>query len=375
MCVLVGLYVDPEYKTMLGVSFYDRLREVDRLDELTRGYRVTIVYGPRNVGKSELVYYWIRRRATGRVVVFEADRMRASTSIKGIARYLNAPEDAKRTLLRRLTELVLDRLNLLDVVLLVYEFLEGIGGEVVVFLDEFHLLPKYRAIGYEDRGGEALADLEALAHRLAKEPRNSVRVVLTVSEGFIATGDVMARLHGYSSEYMLVEHMDSRHFKALYDEYAHKAGCNTSYDTVYNVVGGTPGYLDELCRGEEAVANFITRSKNLLENSLSNIRSTLDNLTLKEAKQLSDPIQLLRLIYEILSSKGIKPVEEPLPYTLGQLLTIHNIAYPLYKNGTITFKPQIPIYRILLEIGVEKRLKSILEVNTKNIIQAIKHRG
>ncbi len=47
---MAGVYVDRSYRTMLGTAFYDRL---------------TIVYGPRNVGKSELARYFLSRRYRG----------------------------------------------------------------------------------------------------------------------------------------------------------------------------------------------------------------------------------------------------------------------------------------------------------------------
>ncbi|NOZ88585.1 MAG: hypothetical protein GXO15_01525, partial [Crenarchaeota archaeon] len=77
---MAGLYVDEGYRTGLGVSFYDRLRELEALEEALRAARLIIVYGPRNVGKSELVRYWARRRRGGgrSVLAVRGDLARAA---------------------------------------------------------------------------------------------------------------------------------------------------------------------------------------------------------------------------------------------------------------------------------------------------------
>ena len=89
----MGIFVDAGYRTRLGTSFYDRRRELDTLDSAVHDYRLVIVYGPRNVGKSELVYYWSRRRAKQRVIVFQIDAMRARSIIEDLDKYLSAPEE------------------------------------------------------------------------------------------------------------------------------------------------------------------------------------------------------------------------------------------------------------------------------------------
>jgi hypothetical protein len=46
---------------------------------------------------------------------------------------------------------------------------------------------------------------------------------------------------------MLVEHMDSQHFEALYSEYRKRYGCDLQFETIYRLFGGLPGQLAELC--------------------------------------------------------------------------------------------------------------------------------
>jgi len=371
----MGIFVDAGYRTRLGTSFYDRRRELDTLDSAVHDYRLVIVYGPRNVGKSELVYYWSRRRAKQRVIVFQIDAMRARSVIEDLDKYLSAPEErVKKIILSRLREELKETttsyLRLLDLVYTVYEVVQTVKEKVVLFLDEFHMLPGYRASMYRSRYEEALTDLEALAHRLAKYEEDYLRIVLTVSEGFVATGEALSRLHGYNAEFMPVEHMDGEHFSALYNEYKQVNECSTDYYLLHGIVGGAPGYLAELCRGEHAVKRFVERSKTVLENSLSAVRNILAAEPMRSiAGEYQDPRQLIRLAHEVMIEDAIKPMEQPFLYTIGQLLTTHNIVYPFLGKGYVRFKPQIPLYRVLLEIAVERNAPSILDVETNEVIR------
>ena len=88
MSVRENVFVDHSYRAMLGTSFYDRLWELARLEELLQGVRTVVVYGPRNVGKSELVRYFVSKRlGSGRsarllhrvVVVVDAEAEKSRT--------------------------------------------------------------------------------------------------------------------------------------------------------------------------------------------------------------------------------------------------------------------------------------------------------
>ena len=78
---------DTEYRTALGVAFYDRGAELERLAELLRLRRTLVVYGPRNVGKSELARYFLLKRAArllGRVNVVAVDVRRLTARDMGL---------------------------------------------------------------------------------------------------------------------------------------------------------------------------------------------------------------------------------------------------------------------------------------------------
>ena len=65
----MGIFVDREHRTSLGVCFYDRVSELAELKRLLKVFRTVIIYGPRNVGKSELVRYWLHRKSVDAVII------------------------------------------------------------------------------------------------------------------------------------------------------------------------------------------------------------------------------------------------------------------------------------------------------------------
>lgn len=51
------MYIDYNYRTQSGLCFYNRAREYSFIEEITSKGGVIIVWGPRNIGKSELLRY------------------------------------------------------------------------------------------------------------------------------------------------------------------------------------------------------------------------------------------------------------------------------------------------------------------------------
>ena len=113
---------------------------------------------------------------------------------------------------------------------------------------------------------------------------------------------------------------------------------------------------------------FIEESKAMLEASLEGVRDHLSLRGRGYPENLEFP-QLLRLALRLVSGEAVKPLKEPLLYRVGLLLTEHNIVYPSYERRHIRFKPQLPLYRILLEIAVEKGYESILDVEAREAIE------
>ena len=354
----MAVFVDRGYRTGLGTGFYDRVRELDEFGRLVDSYKLVVVYGPRNAGKSELVRYWARRKSRRRLVAFQADRLRAARSLEGLKAYLEAPEEKiKNFILSRLERASLERLNVGALVYLAYLAARSLTGETVVVVDEFHMLPDYG----EPR--EAIRDLEALAHWLAKGEVKGLRAVVTVSDGFIATGEAHARLFGYNTTFMLVEEMEEEGFQALYREYQELRGCEASYNLIVSLAGRSPGYLEELCRGKGSILKFVEASKMTLENAISRLIDRMKG---------EDPRRIIELAYRVLEGEELRPLENPTLYQIATSLTEANVAYPRREPTSIVFKPQAPVYKLLLKTMLEKGVLSALKVDAKELLERLR---
>ncbi len=132
-----------------------------------------------------------------------------------------------------------------------------------------------------------------------------------------------------------------------------------------------PGYLPELCRGWEAVENLINVSKNLLEDSLVRLR---ENLTLEHRGAPATGIgrrEVMDMVLRVVSGVKLLPLEEPLLYKIGQMLTDYNIVYPKYNGNNIEYRPQLPLYCHLLEIVIGEKASSILEIESNEIVRKV----
>ncbi len=351
----VMVFLDPGYRTDLGVPFHDRLSELGELGGAVAAYRLVVVYGPRNVGKSELARYWGRRRSGLPVVYVQADLLRASGGLEAL-RVLAEPLGARLAglVLEALRRRRLMELGLAALAHAAYEALRRLGGELVILVDEFHLLPAYQS------RGEALRDLEALAHFLAKAG-GGLRVVATVSEGLAATWEAAARLHGYQARLLLVEEMEGDAFKALYEAYRDARGCTAPLSLVEGLAGRSPGYLPHLCHDPQAPQLFVEDSKRLLEEALAKARRTLPGSP--------GPRELVRLALRAMSPEGVRPLEEPLLHELGKLLSDSNIAYPKQEPDRITYRPQAPVYTAILQEAADKGYTSVMKVDAQKILE------
>ncbi len=143
--------------------------------------------------------------------------------------------------------------------------------------------------------------MEALAHRLAKVSGEHPKVVLTVSEGFIAKVESIARVHGYNVGFFLVEHMDEKHFRALHDHYAAEKGCAVEYGVIYDLVGGAPGKTSNL-------APACLRPQYMTSSLLPTLRGPYTTVTLRSRMVLPSSSTSA-----LLSKKGVpRPVTYPL---------------------------------------------------------------
>ena len=367
------LYVDEEYRTGLGTGFYNRVEELGRLERLLDGFRIVIVYGPRGVGKSELVRYWLHRAGRGKGVTavhLDARRLGGRELVEALEAW--TPGFDAGTLVKRLLEMLGELGEYAPLVRLVPRVFETAARlartsrstRIVVFIDEFHMLPRPYV-------QSPLDDLEALAGLLVKDERYSrMSIVVTVSEGFAATDYAVSKLHGYSTAWMLVEHLDKAHFRALYEEYRGRRGCRLGADIVAGLVGGTPGALPELCSLDESgvIEAWIPVRVNEVEMGLSNARKTL--CSSRVAGCSISPQELICMARRVMSEE-VKPLEEPELHELGQVLTRFNIVYPVYPRGRggIRYKPSYPVYRTIVELGCRRGARSLLELDPREVYE------
>jgi hypothetical protein len=359
----VKLFVDRGYRTGLGTAFYDRSRELGELAELIEAYRLLVVYGPRNAGKSELVRYYLRRHRA-RSIIVDARRLRAGDVLgfSGVE-LLVEPRELVMEAVNMLLSKV-DRIGFAGLVLGLAERLESIirsFGKLIMVIDEFHELPRYA--GERGRYTVAMEDLRSVAALLSKGGGRleRIKLVVTVSEGFAPSPRAMQLLEGYSAAWMLVEPMDAAHFTMLYREYSGRIGCKVSLGEILGLAGPLPGYLADLCsidRGQLTVR--IRRWQHMLEEAL---------VAIKQKLATSTPGEAIRAAYTTLE-RPVKPLAEPQAYRAGEILVEHNIAYPKYVGGGVEFRPQLNIYRVLLRLAAERNLESILDIDPEEAYRA-----
>ncbi len=179
-----------EYRTRLGTRFYDRFWELEELHHLLEKKRTLIVYGPRNIGKSELIRYYLEVYAPQRLGRIYAVRVDARE--RRVERCLGGGEPRGiTTLSRAILEALRMPPSLVELVERVIGAVRRSAAEkIILHIDEFHLF-------YGDRR-EALRELESLAGYAAKKGEDKLRLVITVSEGFVASGSARRRLLGYA---------------------------------------------------------------------------------------------------------------------------------------------------------------------------------
>ena len=358
--IRVELYIDERYRTGLGTSFYNRVRELRELEKLLAAYRLIVVYGPRNVGKSELVRYFLKRMGAGSLLV-DSRRLRAAEALgSDTVEYMGGLQELVEDAASVLASVSREAGLLSLVVGLAYKLWSVLRriGRTILFIDEFHELPRYAGGQYS----LALEDLRSLAALLAKgdEKLQHIQVIVAVSEGFALSPRALSLLEGYSAAWMLVEPMDVAHFTRLYREYSGGRRCLLPLSELLALAGPLPGYLAELCgmdRGQ--LIGRIERWQQLLENALAALGRKLG---------ASNPQQAIRIAYEILD-RPIKPLANPQAYHAGEILAEHDIVYPKSVTGAIIFKPQLNIYRILLRLAAAKRVESILDINPTEAYQ------
>ena len=349
------VHVDREYRTGLGTGFYDRLEELEQLDTGLAARKTLVVYGPRNVGKSELIRYYFLRRARGFSVVAVDARRR-------VLETLGVDAGGLRQRLQSLAGKLLAATvgpGLADIVREAADLLRGIQGELVIVVDEFHLLHPDPV--------EALVELERAAGLLAKNVEGP-RLVVTVSEGFIATMEARWRLTGYSTGYLLVEGLDEDHMRALYEEYRRLHGCGSGFETIWGLFGGAAGYLLEACP---------LTVEQLRDSYIPGLLELLDAGLARAAEELGlEPRTVLERTWWLLekSLRGGAARLDPRGRRLAETLVRLNILYPCGRVcGPVygeRYLPQLPLYGLAIEAAAEAGLDGVASLPPGAILGA-----
>lgn len=364
---MIDHFADRSYKTMLGTAFYNRYEEQAQLKKLINTHKLLIVYGPRNVGKSELVRYFLNKKHDGDFIIIDSRKLRARNLEERTGAIITSRtlrDLAKKVMKTVLTQLS-SHLGIADLVISlsiqIKEDLRRLNKKILLFVDEFHELPGYSKF---NRYENALEDLRSTAGLLSKQDIDlPTKIVLTVSEGFAVSSMAKSMLEGYSTGWFLVEHLEEKYFRALFEEYTSRKKCELGAREIYALVGGSPGVLVDLCPlpPDEVVNERIVAWIEIVEQALSEARNELEQkgINLSPSDLIRDALTVMK--------KPIKPIRDTRLNILAEKLVIGNIVYPKSFNGGIHYIPQYPVYEVILENGVKQGVESLLDLDP-NII-------
>ncbi|MGB9730272.1 MAG: ATP-binding protein [Thermoprotei archaeon] len=346
------VFIDRNYRTGINVSFYDRVREVKKLEEYLDRYSTVIIYGPKGVGKSEIVRYFLKTKNYPSVII-DAREENVKTLVE---------EPLKLSdVVNKIASMLGESSWIIKLHYVVYEiidyFINRIAGEnFMIVFDEFHLLSRDK--------NEAVKDLISMAGFLAKNHKyKNFKVIVTASEGFITSYEVFSKIIGYNTTYMVIEEIDDEHFDALFEEYKQNNSINQRLGVIKNVVGKNPGLIREI-DDEEKLKNFIEHEKIKLTKALIRTYSEVFKVDYNDVflkwKNIEMKDKMINLVLEFIGKK-INPLLHPQFDLIGEKLCDHNILYPVFEKDRIIYKPQIPLYLEILKIIGEKEDEGITE--------------
>ncbi len=315
-----------EYRTIAGTRFYDRKQEVELVRErCIRGSTYTILFGPWNTGKSEILRYiaWILSREDYLVVYIDTRRYLGEKTVS-----IYPWNTSTKKIVEAIRELIGLPEGIYRLFMESYRFIRNrLGKGVVWIIDEPYYLSHPRAF------------LEALAKdTIYTHYEKPVSTVIAVSEGsFIKSRDLWS-LVSYGCEPVLVEGLDYSSFKMFIEELlsirnqALDIGIRELYEKYTN---GVPGAAISLL--EDGLKKWVNRHKTILFH-------VLDTIEYKYGVSREAVLEF------IASLPRHKPVEN-IPHSVIEALIDYNIVYynPLMEKPLI--KPQIPVYKtIALEL-------------------------
>ncbi len=311
---------DNGYRTLAGTRFYGREREVRELMELIENGCYIILWGPRNVGKSELARYvsWILSENGWFINHID---IRSYLSEKRVSVYGGVDRDS-------FLKNILPLLGLPEGLLGIFDYgvrfvKERRCSGFLWVVDEPHLLPNPRAF------------LEALIKKtLYTFYDKIVSVVITVSDGWFILGDIVDSLLGYGAIPLFIDWIDMDSYKGFLEEIKAVYGVEVGVEAsrLYSeYTGGVPGALVSLVR--DGFSKWVDSTYRQFLSSVKKIhkRTSYGLLEILEAIEKL-PIKINTLVVD----KETELVDE---------LVKENIAFYNIMEKKPLVKPQLPIYK------------------------------
>ncbi len=321
------MFIDCSYRCRSGTCFYDRVSETKWIIDRVKHGAYILVWGPRNVGKSELLRYvsW-RLGRDGFLVIYIDCREHLSRDFISVYGFRGSSE-----VFREVMELLgLNRFSkALD---LLYDVVRRVlvRGVVWVF-DEVHWL----------RGYEGLLEVFAkkTIYSFYEKPLSTI---VSSSEGWFILGRVARSIRDYGARDLLVEPLDKEVFMEYINSVLEIRGVELSLspEEIYNeYTGGNPGYFLELL------------SFNSLEEWISHTRKLfiekIDNASVELGITARDILEVVVKTPFKIKALG---VERTLKRIIDKLME-YNILYYKLEDHMYSVKAQLPVYkRIALEL-------------------------
>ena len=313
------------YKTRFGICFYDREREVDCLERVVGRGDFVVVWGPKNIGKSELLKYFSYIVSGRGWVVYYIDA-REYIARKTIEVY------PSRDFLGEFLDMVRDIVGVPSYLLELFEKgirfgLEKKASGILWVFDEPHYLSNVKPF------------LESIVkNTIYTSYGKPVSAIISVSDGWFITSDAMHSLLDYGVKHLFVDELDIESFKILYRDIVSITGINTGLDveTIYReYTGGNPGYLIDLLKHSST------------NEWVNNARYSLINKVVRIERGSGFPReQVLRYIASLPKTINIQHISVD-EYSLVEKLLENNIVYYDIACIETIVKPVLPVYKLL----------------------------
>jgi len=331
----IGVYsmVNRVYRTIAGTKFYGREREVRELLKLIENGCYTILWGPRNVGKSELARYvsWLLSKKGWFINHID---IRSYLSEKKISVYGGVDRDS-------FLETISSLLGLPEGLLRIFDYGVRFVKEkrchgLLWVVDEPHLLPSPRVF------------LEALIKKtLYTFHEKTVSVVITVSDGWFVLSDTIDSLLGYGAIPLFIDWLDPGSYRMFIEEIQIVYNKEIDIDStlLYNeYTGGVPGALVSLIR--DGLNRWIDSTYRQFINGIKRIHKRT-NYSLIEILEAIE--KLPQRINTLTIDRETELIDE---------LVRENIAFYNIMEKQPLVKPQLPIYK-------KHAVNTIKELKTK----------